>query len=249
MDIPIGYRNLIRRFICRGYRDSFFVSDFDKKNTVFFRHDIDLCLIKARNIAFCEYEEGVKSTYFVLLDTEFYNPFSNEGRKILREIRSFGHEIGLHFDAAPFNDTQALTQRVDQECDMLESIIDAPVRVVAPHRPEPDFLGNPDAICGRIHPYQPSFFSDIQYVSDSLGGWTRDHPIDCSAFREGSAIQLLTHPYIWTTAPHLSQTERIQETLYQKFNALDRAARVNFKTYKPRRSPVAAAALIRELRA
>ena len=65
---------------------------------VILRHDIDNSLPQALRLAEIEAEEGVKSTWFVLLRTDFYNPASAASQRILRRIRELGHEIGLHFD-------------------------------------------------------------------------------------------------------------------------------------------------------
>lgn len=68
------------------------------KKSVILRHDIDTSLDKAVQLAKLEAELGVKSTYFVLLSSEFYNVMAKESREKIKEIQTAGHEIGLHFD-------------------------------------------------------------------------------------------------------------------------------------------------------
>lgn len=53
------------------------------------RHDIDNSLSQALRLAEIEAEEGVKSTWFVLLRTDFYNPASAASQKTLRRIRDW----------------------------------------------------------------------------------------------------------------------------------------------------------------
>jgi hypothetical protein len=227
------YRDLLRQLIGRGYASSFFTEGVAPFRRMLIRHDVDLCLEKACEVAMCEFKEGIRATYFILLDTQFYNAFSSRGREILNKIRICGHEIGLHFDASLIGNYELLQQRVHQECCLLKTLTGRKVRVVAPHRPDPSFLGNPNRIGGRLHPYMPQFFNDIHYASDSMGGWTRDHPIDCEAFQSRRSMQILTHPYIWTMPHARCQTDRIRDMLNWKARALDLAARQNFKTYIP----------------
>lgn len=228
-----NYKALLKLLLREGYSEKLFTESFSSEKHLFLRHDIDICLEKAVQMATCENEVGVRATYFVLLDTDFYNIFSSQCRKILSEIQLLGHKIGLHFDRTSLNSAHDIEARVAQECSILEDVIQDPVHVVAPHRPSQSFLGNPKKICGRVHPYQPRFFSDIQYVSDSLGGWTRDHPTNCAAFRSKKTMQILTHPYIWTTPTARSQLERIREVLLQKATVMELAAQKNFNTYRP----------------
>lgn len=65
---------------------------------VILRHDIDTDLAQAVRFAELEAQEGVRSTYFVLLRTNFYNPASSGNLEQLHRIQALGHEIGLHFD-------------------------------------------------------------------------------------------------------------------------------------------------------
>src|SRR6185436_8375542 len=66
------------------------------------RHDIDFCVNSARNMAMVEAEKGMSSTYFFMLRTPFYNLFTAENSRAVREIISAGHRIGLHFDRIPY---------------------------------------------------------------------------------------------------------------------------------------------------
>lgn len=40
----------------------------------------------------------MKSTYFVLISSDFNNPFSKASINFLEQIQSYRHESGLHFD-------------------------------------------------------------------------------------------------------------------------------------------------------
>ena len=63
------------------------------------RHDIDRSPRQAEKIANIEAEQGVKAVYFVLINSDIYNPFETTQREALKNILGLGHSIGLHFDA------------------------------------------------------------------------------------------------------------------------------------------------------
>jgi hypothetical protein len=61
------------------------------------RHDIDFDVEKAIYLANLEAMEQIQSTYFVLLNTDFYNIFSKKNNGLIKGIKKMGHKIGLHF--------------------------------------------------------------------------------------------------------------------------------------------------------
>ena len=80
---------------------------------------------------------GVKSTYFVLLRTDFYNPASKRTLDMLRQIRDMGHEVGLHFDEVAYQGCSAeeLPEWIRVEAALLSEICQSPVRCFSMHRP------------------------------------------------------------------------------------------------------------------
>src|SRR4051812_47859285 len=61
------------------------------------RHDIDFAPAYSLQLAELEHAAGVASTYFVLVDGQFYNPVASEVIDQVRAIAALGHEVGLHF--------------------------------------------------------------------------------------------------------------------------------------------------------
>jgi hypothetical protein len=47
------------------------------------------------------------------------------------------------------------------------------------------------------HTYEPRYFSEIAYISESGGEWRHGGPFERPAFRAGTAIHLLLHPIWW----------------------------------------------------
>lgn len=70
-----------------------------KGKNVELRHDVDMSLISAYNMAKIENEMGVKSIYYIRFDCDYYNPVSVDSSKMLNHMLLMGHEIGLHVDS------------------------------------------------------------------------------------------------------------------------------------------------------
>lgn len=115
------YVDLINLLKEKGYQFTSY-EDYDNfHRAVIFRHDIDNSLERALKIAKLENENNIKSTFFVLLSTDFYNIFSKESNSILKEIISLGHEVGLHFDEKRYeiNNEKDLEYYVEYEKNIL----------------------------------------------------------------------------------------------------------------------------------
>ncbi|WP_198291129.1 hypothetical protein [Ancylobacter sp. FA202] len=228
------YSLLIQEFLNAGYRAVSY-GEFDPTQThVIIRHDIDFSLSKALDIALIE-AEGVSAHYFVLLRTEFYNICSHSDLEIVEKIRDLGHEIGLHFDAARYEDRADVLQAAAHwECVILESIVSRPVTSISFHRPANSLLAMSNCLAGRQHTYQPKFFSDVAYCSDSQGAFRFGHPLDREAFRARAAMQLLTHPIWWTPELVPDRLDLIDRFLDGRSSLLRREAAANCQPYAKR---------------
>lgn len=190
------YRTLIVSLLERSYVPVRLEDLQPEKRCLYIRHDVDLSLEHAAEMARAEAELGVASTYFVLTSTDMYNPASARSRELMAEIVECGHEIGLHFDATQYRESE-LDAAAERECEILATLTRRPVDTISFHRPAPELLNLTRRFAGRRHTYEPAFFSDIAYISDSNGGWHHGHPLDHAAIAAGTAIQLLTHPIWW----------------------------------------------------
>ena len=191
--------------------------DFDSVNPnrreIVLRHDIDVCLSRAADFAEEEKRLGYKSHYFVLMTSAQYNPASQIGRICINRILDAGHRVGLHFDAA-LECKESIEKRGKREVKELSELIGSDISMVSFHRPTKKWINNPENIFGLPHTYQPKFFSNIGYCSDSRGGWYNGNPISNKAIKEQRALQLLTHP-IWWVGPPLSAIERLESYLVE----------------------------------
>lgn len=193
-----GYRDLVARLLARGYRSVGFDQADPAACHLVLRHDLDMSIQAARRVADVEAALGVTATYFVLVRSDIYNPGAPANQADLAAIAALGHEIGLHFDAAPHaDDDAALAAAADQDCALLAMLTGQPVRTISFHRPARRLQGRPGRLAGRSHAYEPRFFHAMGYCSDSRGGWHYGHPLDHPAIAAGRALQLLTHPIWW----------------------------------------------------
>lgn len=228
-----AYAALVRAFLDRGYAVRGFADADPHARHLILRHDIDMSLEAAVPIAEAEAALGVTSIYFVLVRSELYNPFAPNSAAALSRIGSLGHEIGLHFDAAPYTEA-TLEDAAARECAMLEAFMERPVHTISFHRPHAALLGREGLLAGRRHAYEPRFFRDMGYCSDSRGAWRHGHPLAHEAVSAGRALQLLTHP-IWWQDPLASPVARLDKLLDARMHALDRALAAHCDIHVPGR--------------
>ena len=173
-----GYSELLSTFKERGY--SF--RGFEEIDTnlakghpfLVLRHDIDLSLRPALEIARIEHEQGVQATYFVLLRSPFYNVFSRSNAEMMSQIHGYGHQIATHIDLAFYDDdwANALMEVeilskcypfINTQLVSLHSSYDL-------HRIPIDVFQQFDNVYGS------AVRGDVAYISDSTGRWRYGHP-------------------------------------------------------------------------
>jgi hypothetical protein len=209
-----AYADLLLEFLYSGYSAvDYDTVDKDRAELVL-RHDLDFSLVRAMPLAELEHELGVRAHYFVLVGSRFYNIYVPESRQMLRRLVDLGHTVGLHFDAATVGEGESgLDRAVDEEARALEIVTGAEVEVVSFHRPAPQYIDWDRSIAGRRHTYQPRFYSEIAYVSDSRGAFRHGEPTDHPAFVQRRAMQLLIHPIWWTPEPTSDRLGAVDDVL------------------------------------
>ncbi len=190
-----GYTELIDTLRMSGYDFADYHDYADFSRCVILRHDIDNCIEKALTIAELEHELCVKSTYFTLLRTDFYNPASKKGLSGLKKIQSLGHEIGLHFDEMAYDELDDVEDAIKYEAGILTDIIDTPITTVSMHRPSQKTLDANYDLNPMVNSYGKTFFNDFKYLSDSRRRW-REPALDIIKSGKYDRLHILTHP-IW----------------------------------------------------
>jgi hypothetical protein len=170
------YRELLQAAHAGGYRFVPF-GEGPTPGDLFLRHDVDLSLPAAVEMAELESELGTQATYFLMTESVFYNLASKEGVAALTRLRELGHAVGLH----AVYPNPALDDRFDP--------------VVSWHNPAPGVMSDP--IPRATNAYAQPFFTPETYRSDSNQHWRSGCPHDELPAGAFPWLQLLVHPEIW----------------------------------------------------
>lgn len=228
-----GYHALIQALFSENYAVVDFGNVNPEKRHLVLRHDVDISLEAAVAIAEIEADLGASAWYFVLLRTEMYNLWSGDNIKHLRYLLALGHRVGLHFDAALYSQDDAiLDDAAERECVVLETALNEPVEMISFHRPAPTLLNQDRPIGSRRHTYEPYFFSELGYCSDSRGRWSHGHPLDHPVLAQGRALQLLTHPIWWAREIPLDPVAVLDDFRRRRDEALGQAIADNCDPYR-----------------
>jgi len=235
-----NYKNMLSNFLQANYTFEKF-EDIPylikrKKPFVLLRHDIDMSLSKALEIAKIESDLKIKSTFFFLLRNNFYNIFSKESSEYVNKIIELGHNIGLHFDVAAYKFLQSIDDiciKCKEEASILEKWFGIKIKTISFHRPNHLILeGNPKLTYPMRHTYMDCYKKDIKYISDSKGLWNNNiNPLDTEEFKLKQPMQILTHPIWWnnnSTDPYQS----LLNFLIEKKGQLEIDLAANCKTFR-----------------
>lgn len=193
--------------------------------TVILRHDVDNSLEKARDIAIIENEMEMKSTYFILISSDFYNIFSKKSLDFIQEIKALGHEVGLHFDEKKYkvSNIDDVKKEIHREIKIISQLVNFNINTVSMHRPS-QFLLNENMDLGDvINSYSQTYFKEMKYISDSRMHW-RENPIENILSNNHKNLHILTHPFWYAAEP---------ETMEQKLKKfINEAKNERYETLK-----------------
>ena len=225
-----SYVRLVEDIRVAGYKFTDYHSYRNVSRPCIFRHDIDNDISQALRLA--EYEANmtggsVQSTYFVLVSSDFYNVFSKENERQLKQILVLGHEIGLHFDEKKYMneetfDRDILIEAVYKESKLLSDILEVPIRCVSMHRPSKRFLEEDFTFNGLVNSYSKEFFHTFKYLSDSRHHWREDVTEIVNSGKE-PALHILTHPFWYHEEPvsmHDSLYEFTKNAVAERYRSL-----------------------------
>ena len=233
-----SYERLIRliiksNFVIKGFHD------FSKFKRVFImRHDVDFCTESALKIAKIENKLKIKSIYFFLVNTSFYNLHYHEHYSNVCKILDLGHKIGLHFDASRYKSNE-LEKNCKREAKVLENLFGFKNEIISFHRPTKKLLFSNKKFAGYNHTYMKKYTKNIDYCSDSQGTWLYSTPEDIitrNANKKVFRIQLLTHPIWWNIKNYKTPQKKISSFLKYQYENLKLDAEINCKPYRKFRS-------------
>jgi hypothetical protein len=173
------------------------IADYAKyQKGIIVRHDIDFDLVKAYEFSEFEKSLNINSTYYLLLTSPLYNPFSEANSAIIKKMIKNGFEIGLHFDPMVYeNNHQNLDYHFHKEVAMFECFFETKLLSYSQHQPS---VKSHQIKTDLIDAYSPDIFSDECYISDSCFNFRGKSPIDFLGKSQEKLVQFLTHPSQWS---------------------------------------------------
>jgi hypothetical protein len=215
-----NYAQLLQDFISRGYRACFFSElQHTGKGAILLRHDVDFDCKLAYKMALLENKLGIRSTYFFLISSEYYNIGYKENFHCIHEIKKLGHSISIHFDTSGHVDFR---KGLISEINYFQELFNVEIDIISIHTPNIDIMENDGPILGIEHTYQSKYCRDIKYFSDSTGVWRFGNPLHSQEFRDKKNMQLLIHPIWWMlTSDKISNADKLRLYYNQRKNRLE----------------------------
>ncbi len=204
------YEDLLETLKEENYEFCFFadkekVEDVNLK-TVILRHDIDFDVIKAKDMVDVEIKCQVKSVYFFLLTSPFYNIYEPETRDMIQYIIDNGFDVGIHFDESiyEYENTEELNELIKKEIEIFERTFNIKTTIVSFHRPIKEIHQYKIKI-DYLHTYDEQFIKKMKYASDSKKIAHEGDYINLVKNGGYNKLQLLFHPIWWNET--LTDTE------------------------------------------
>ena len=176
-----------------------------KEKFIILRHDVDISLDSALNMARIEYEYGFHSSYFILFRSPYYNPLSEINISEIKEISMLGHEIGLHYDSRFSKNKTDLMKQIQLESTALEIIIDKKITSICQHGVSIGSGMNARSDSNFLDAMAPDILKLVKYISDSVQNWRSG--CMCNHVGNENKLKILTHP-IWWSSSH-TQLDKI----------------------------------------
>ena len=211
-----NYSRMVELALARGFEFDFYKDDYDwSKKIILWRHDVEFSPYIALEMAKIEARLGVKATYFFQTHAETYNLFERSISDIALEVKSLGHEIGLHFDSHYWNrgfrfNAEAQRRRecvgverlegcIEKDARYFEDCLEIRPRVFSFHCTD-DFIKGCGAhdYGGLMNVYSDFFKTRFAYCADSTGFWRYERLEDRLRDEAIKHLQVLTHDAMWS---------------------------------------------------
>ena len=209
-----SYKLMLQAAVECQYEFVFFGDQHQYDKCILLRHDIDADLTSALKLAKIENKMGVKSTYFLMINSAVYNLFSRVNMAMVKKILELGHQIGLHYDDGyHYHKKFTLQESVDLESEFLSHQFDQVIKVVSFHQPSKSIIDGSSKIHDYINTYDKDDMKGIHYISDSNMVWRAGHP--SLTYEKGlhKKIQVLIHPMWWARKNEIESSSIIWDNI------------------------------------
>jgi len=159
----------------------------NSENGFWLRHDVELSIAAAKEIALLENAMDVTASYFICFQSPFLKYSSSCFKEFVRFLSELGHDVYFHI---------VLNHSVKRDLlELQEKYPGVKREVVSYHAPGvgPDKLAE---LQGGETVYRGLVEKSVRYFSDSTGKWRWGNPIEFTP-GDKSTIQILTHPFWW----------------------------------------------------
>tara|TARA_B100002052_G_C15845745_1_gene582428 strand:+ start:351 stop:1073 length:723 start_codon:yes stop_codon:yes gene_type:complete len=226
------YKKLLKTFLDKKMNFIFFdeLDDFSDEKFILLRHDIDFDIDKALKMAILENSMSVKSTYFFLHNSEFYNLYHMDNVNKIKNLMSLGHKISLHFDPCNYGDSadKEIKEHCSKEIKYFSNLFDVEINIVSFHRPQKNVLNGQIEINNT---YMPKYAKSIKYISDSMKKMHEGDFIEMASLGNHKQLQLLIHP-IWWNDTETTPQQDYDNFLERKYKKITDEISKNSKIFK-----------------
>lgn len=216
------------------------------KNKVVWRHDIDFSIKNSLKLAQIEHDLGIKSSYFVMLGSPYYDIREYASRHAMKKIKELGHEVGLHYDSlylqwSPIETYEEYEKSLLEQKKELERILDMPIKIFSHHNPTTFDNTLFAEICqhtyqhGMINVYANNIQRHFHYVSDSNGIWRHGKVSEYIDVDRYPNLHILTHPLWWSDYSTTPRTKvlnelflRVTDIMHEYDALLKKHQRINY---------------------
>jgi hypothetical protein len=189
------YRLLLETARAAGYDWASF-DRHPRRGDLFLRHDVRVSLEAALELARLEHELGARATYLLMTESAFYNLDSHLGHYAQRQLRQWGHAVGLH----------AVHPRVE-----LDRRFD---KIVSWHNPQPQYAAEP--VFGAVNVAEEPYGAHLRSDDDGC-----PHETVAAGGHEWLQLDLHAERWVYGDAATLLEAKREQWRDYLAADGLE----------------------------
>jgi len=197
-----SYRYLLDLALKADYRFMGFTEECDTHGRcIYLRHDIDVSVDMAIELAQINSLLGIKGTFFLLLRSPYYNLFSYRTLDGVRKINDLGQRLGFHYHlptVIPSTEDE-LANLILTDFSIVKDLIPEMEPIFAWHNGRNDLLVRSLSftVPGLVNVYSSYFVKEVPYYADSNMRYSVAEFKDVIQKKDHKKLHLLFHPLNW----------------------------------------------------